>query len=461
MRSTECDESPPVSSAAPPVDAAAHAVSGAMEKRSSGLPESGPLSTEWPVSAKSVPGSTILDRWLTQRVLSAVRGLPIEIALWDGQVFAASDGPADTRVWIHSRPALMNLLLDPSLAFGDAYTRGEITVSGDLVRFFEKITAAARRVPRWLDNRMWRWWHWLNPNTQTAAKNHIHQHYDLGNEFYRLWLDEELAYTCAYFAEPTLDLAAAQRAKFDHVARKLRLKPGDRVVEAGCGWGGLALHLAREYGVSVLACNISHEQVEYARDRAVAAGLKGRVVVVEEDWRSITGQFDAFVSVGMLEHVGPESFRQLGDVIHRCLKPGGLGLLHTIGRNVARPVDRWTEKRIFPGGCPPSLRQMMNIFESHDFSVLDVENLRLHYARTLEFWRDNFESETDAVERMFDTCFVRMWRLYLNASIATFRSGGMQLFQIVFAHGQNNDVPWTRADLYQHVEKVSDHAGAI
>jgi cyclopropane-fatty-acyl-phospholipid synthase len=178
-------------------------------------------------------------------------------------------------------------------------------------------------------------------------------------------------------------------------------------------------------------------------------GLAGQVAIVEDDWRTIEGQYDAFVSVGMLEHVGPENFRELGNVIHRSLRPGGLGLIHTIGRNVAQPVDRWTEKRIFPGGCPPSLKQMMDIFEPRNFSVLDVENLRLHYVRTLECWRDNFEREVDAVERMFDSRFVRMWRLYLNASVTAFLTGSMQLFQVVFAHGANNDIPWTRADLYQ------------
>ncbi len=392
--------------------------------------------------------TTIIDRWLARRLLSAMRGLPVELALWDGEVYSASSEPARSRVSIHSRRTLLSLLADPSLGFGDGYSCGEITISGDLEAFCELMDLASRRVPSWFDNRAWRMWHWLTPNTATAAKNHIRQHYDLGNDFYKLWLDKEMAYTCAYFAKPTLELADAQRAKFDHVARKLRLKPGDRVVEAGCGWGGLALHLAREYGVSVMAYNISHEQVAFARRRARAAGLDRRVLFVEEDWRNIEGQFDAFVSVGMLEHVGPENFQRLGDVIHRSLKPNGMALVHTIGRNIAKPMDHWTEKRIFPGGCPPSLRQMMDLFETQDFSILDVENLRLHYAQTLEFWRDNFESNVDAVERMFDAQFVRMWRLYLNASIAAFRTGGMQLFQVVFAHGQNNAVPWTRADLY-------------
>ena len=192
----------------------------------------------------------------------------------------------------------------------------------------------------------------------------------------------------------------------------------------------------------------------FARERARAEGLGDRVEFIEDDWRSIEGKFDGFLSIGMLEHVGPENFRQLGEVISRCLKPSRLALLHTIGRNMAKPLNGWIEKRIFPGSCPPSLRQMMEIFELQDFSILDVENLRLHYARTLELWRENFESHAMEVERMFDANFVRMWRLYLNGSIASFRTGGLQLFQIVFAHGQNNALPWTRADLYKEPERV-------
>ncbi len=447
MSSTHLDQAPVQSSALSPHDGSRHHDSPAMAEQPLGQIASA-RSPEAPM-VSTTSRTTAMDRWLARRVLSFIKGLPIEVALWDGSVLSASNEPISNRVSIHSRPVLASLLYDPALSFGDAFTRGEITVSGDLVRFFELLGQAHRKTPRWLDNRMWRWWHWLSPNTRTAAKNHIHRHYDLGNDFYRLWLDQEMAYTCAYFSEPTLDLAGAQRAKFDHVAHKLRLKPGDRVVEAGCGWGGLALHLAREYGVSVTAYNISREQVAFARERAKSAGLEDRVVIVEDDWRSVDGQFDAFVSVGMLEHVGPENFRELGSVIHRSLKPRGLALLHTIGRNLATPVDRWTEKRIFPGGCPPSLRQMMDIFETHDFSILDVENLRQHYARTLECWRDNFEMQTATVERMFDANFVRMWRLYLSASIANFSTGWMQLFQVVFTHGQNNDVPWTRADLYE------------
>jgi cyclopropane-fatty-acyl-phospholipid synthase len=258
-----------------------------------------------------------------------------------------------------------------------------------------------------------------------------------------------MQYTCAYFPTPDLTLEQAQRAKMDHVCRKLQLKPGDRVVEAGCGWGGFALHMAQHYGVKVSSYNISHQQILYARERAKAAGLGGKVDYVEDDYRNITGEFDVFVSVGMLEHVGRDNYVAMGDVIHRCLAPHGRGLIHSIGRNKPERLNAWIEKRIFPGGYPPALSEMMDIFESHDFSVLDIENLRLHYARTLEHWIERFEQGADKIEKKYDSAFVRAWRLYLAGSIAGFTAGTMQLFQVLFTRGTNNDLPWSRAHLYR------------
>ncbi|MGH8326201.1 MAG: class I SAM-dependent methyltransferase, partial [Steroidobacteraceae bacterium] len=259
---------------------------------------------------------------------------------------------------------------------------------------------------------------------------------------------ETMAYTCAYFPTPTATLEEAQTAKMDHVCRKLRLRAGESVVEAGFGWGTLALHMAKRYGVKVRAFNISHEQVRFARERAQAEGLDRQVEYVEDDYRNITGRYDAFVSVGMLEHVGVDNYRALGGVARRALGSSGRGLIHSIGRNAPARVHPWIERRIFPGGYPPSLAQMMRIFEPWDFSILDVENLRLHYARTLTHWLGRFEANADRVRHMFDEKFVRMWRLYLAGSIAAFNTGTMQLFQVVFAPRENNDVPLTRAHLY-------------
>jgi cyclopropane-fatty-acyl-phospholipid synthase len=219
-------------------------------------------------------------------------------------------------------------------------------------------------------------------------------------------------------------------------------------VEAGCGWGGLARFMAQHYGVSVRAYNISREQIAFARNKAKEMGLADKVEYIEDDYRNIKGKYDVFVSVGMLEHVGTRNFKTLGDVINRCLRPDGRGLIHSIGRNQPGQMSSWTERRIFPGAYAPALSEMMDIFEHHDFSVWDVENLRLHYATTIEHWLERYEQHTDSVADMFDESFVRAWRLYLCGSIASFASGTLGLFQILFARGDNNDVPWSRAYMY-------------
>jgi cyclopropane-fatty-acyl-phospholipid synthase len=206
--------------------------------------------------------------------------------------------------------------------------------------------------------------------------------------------------------------------------------------------------MAREYGVQVHAWNISREQVRYATGRAREAGLGERVSYIEDDYRNMRGECDAFVSVGMLEHVGPENYGALGTVIDRCLAPQGLGLIHSIGRNRPEAMNGWIERRIFPGAQPPSLGEMAAIFEPAGFSVLDVENLRLHYAETLRHWLARYLVAADEVRAMRDAAFARAWRLYLCGSQAAFTTGCMQLFQVVFARGGNNEVPRTRRHLY-------------
>ncbi len=228
------------------------------------------------------------------------------------------------------------------------------------------------------------------------------------------------------------------------ICRKLWLKPGETVVEAGCGWGALALYMARNYGVTVKAYNVSREQIRTARERAKAEGLEARVEFIEDDYRTIRGQFDVFTSIGMLEHVGTNCYHQLGEVIHQCLRPAGRGIVHTIGRDYPGRLNEWIQRRIFPGAYAPSLREIMDVLEPRSFSVLDVENLRLHYALTLQHWCNRFEAAAPRVEEMFDAAFVRAWRLYLVGSVAAFRTGSLQLFQVVFARHGSNEIPWTR-----------------
>jgi len=372
----------------------------------------------------------------------------VDLALRDGAVVSVAAPVA--RVTFASRSTLLAILADPWLRFGDAYSEGSVTIDGDLVALLETVYRAGEtgRERASLRQRAAAALRRPHRNTLAGSRGNIHHHYDVGNEFYALWLGSTMAYTCAYYPTADATLDEAQVAKMDHVCRKLRLASGESVVEAGCGWGTLALHMARHYGVRVRAFNISHEQVAYARERAAREGLAGRVEYVEDDYRNISGRYDAFMSVGMLEHVGVKNYPALGRIARACLGSNGRGLIHSIGRNHPARLQPWIEKRIFPGAYAPSLGEMADIFEPVDLSVLDVENLRLHYARTLRHWLALYEAASERVRAMFDERFVRMWRLYLAGSAAAFTTGTLQLFQVLFAPADNNDVPWTRAHLY-------------
>lgn len=387
------------------------------------------------------------ERRLISWLLTRVGRPPLVVVLWDGTVIG-DPGSAIGRIILRNPRVLRRLIWNPDLAFGECYADGDLQVQGDLHAILAEMNRGLSRIRGMRPDRGLTKLLRRRSYSPDQSRSSVHHHYDLGNEFYQLWLDKQLVYTCAYYTSPDLSLEQAQTAKLDYICRKLRLKPGERVVETGCGWGALALHMARHYGVTVAAYNLSGEQIRYARDWARSEGLNDRVQFIEQDYRSVTGQFDVFVSVGMLEHVGLKNYRNLGHLISRILTPNGRGLIHTIGRNFPRLLDAWTERYIFPGAQPPSLREMMDIFEDAGFSVLDVENLRLHYAKTCADWLERFEQSSDQVTQMFDERFVRMWRLYLAASSATFETGDLQLFQVVFARDNCNSLPWTRADWY-------------
>jgi cyclopropane-fatty-acyl-phospholipid synthase len=399
---------------------------------------------------KSASRATGFDQWLVKKMLGAVGNPPISVVLWDGAEITTSSAPTVV-LTIHDRSALLYLLFDPEFYFGDLYSAGRVEVLGDFTEFLETVYLSIQKsASKSVWHRFMEWRHHPRANTLRGSRGNITHHYDLSNDFYKLWLDKEaMQYTCAYFPEESMSIEDAQVAKLHHICRKLQLKPGDTVAEAGCGWGGLARFMAKHYGVKVRAFNISHEQIVFARSKALEQGLADQVEYVEDDYRNIDGKYDVFVSVGMLEHVGQQHYKDLGEVIARVLKDDGRGLVHSIGRNSPGLMNAWIEKRIFPGAYPPSLKEMMDIFEPHDLSVLDVENLRLHYARTLEHWLERFEAHSDEIRYQFDEAFVRAWRLYLAGSIAAFNTGELQLFQIVFNRALSNDVPWSRAHLYQ------------
>ena len=386
--------------------------------------------------------------WAARKLLEAAGSPPLRIALWNGDSVGAPPAESVGTLHLRDREALLRFLFDPELEFGDLYVEGRLHIVGSLVKVLEALQHAPEQVgvawkllPRRLIERTLR-------NDQDASRQNIYRHYDLGNDFFELWLDERMLYTCAYFPTPQTSLEEAQLAKMDHVCRKLALRSGESVIEAGCGWGALALHMAEHYGVRVRAFNISHQQVLYAREQAEKRRLADRVEFIEADYRDIAGSCDAFVSVGMLEHVGPDHYAELGALIDRCLVPEGRGLIHTIGR--ARPgrFNRWFEQRVFPNAYPPTLREIMAVLEPYDFVPLDVENLRRHYSLTGHHWLRRFERNAPLIEERFDPAFTRKWRLYLACVESAFHVGTVQLFQVHFARSGNNAIPWTRESIY-------------
>ena len=388
------------------------------------------------------------DRYILSKIQARMRDAPVRIALWDGTTFYSIAAPPVATVRVGDRRTLWRIVRHQDVGLGDGFRDGGITVEGDLVGAVEAVFRVNRAV--WTAARRRRRL-WMRSNTRGRSASNVGHHYDLGNDFYRLWLDSRMVYTCAYYATPEMSLDEAQEAKLDLVCRKLRLQADERVVEAGSGWGALALHMARHYGVTVRSFNLSREQVAYAREWARKESLDDRVEFVEDDYRNVSGRYDAFVSVGMLEHVGPAHYEALGEVIDRSLPPDrGRGLLHFIGRDRPAALNPWIRKRVFPGAYPPTVSEVSEaILEPQDLSILDVENLRLHYARTCADWLARLEAAEEQVTRMTDAELYRTWRLYLAGSQAAFRTGWMQLFQIVFRRGGDNGLAWTRGDLYR------------
>lgn len=394
-------------------------------------------------------GFSLLDDLLIRGIVRITRNAPVKFVL-DRYGKAAGQPDSHLVIRVRDRATLFKLLLDPDTAFGDGFAGGRIRVEGDLVATLEATYRAIRTGPTkgWLASLISHWLDWVHPDSPIGSRRNIHHHYDLGTDFYRLWLDRDLVYTCAYFPEEVMSIEEAQAAKMEYVCRKLNLRAGESVVEAGCGWGALALHMARRHKVSVKAFNLSREQIKEARRRAAREGLTNQVEFIEDDYRNLSGKFDVFVSIGMLEHVGRSHYPDLGNVLHRSIGDGGRGLLHFIGRSHPYPLSNWIRKRIFPGAYVPTLSEAAAILERFDYSVLDVENLRWHYAKTLEHWLDRFEQNCSAARTGLDERFLRAWRLYLAGSLVAFRVGTLQLFQVLFAGRDCGRIPATRSHLY-------------
>jgi cyclopropane-fatty-acyl-phospholipid synthase len=365
------------------------------------------------------------------------------------QVFTGRDGPAIT-MRLHDGTMARELFLNPRLRLGEGYMDGRITFEGgtvyDALDFFAiNMEAAPRHVMTplyWGFGTLFRTFQQLNPVPQ--ARKHVAHHYDLSQELYELFLDRDRQYSCAYFARPGTDLETAQHDKKRHLAAKLLLKPGQRVLDIGSGWGGLALYLAEEHGVEATGLTLSSEQFGVAQRRAAAAGLADRVQFHLRDYREEQGRYDRIVSVGMFEHVGVPHYRRFFEKLRDLLADDGVAVLHSIGRSDGPgATNPWVRKYIFPGGYSPALSEVVPVIEKAGLWITDVEILRLHYAETLRAWRQRFQANRDKVRALYDERFCRMWEFYLAGSEVAFRRQGHMNFQIQLAK-QVDAVPLTR-----------------
>lgn len=392
---------------------------------------------------------TTLDR-IFQQLSHDLPEVPFRVRMWDGTEHRYGEGQEKFLLSINTAEALSDMLTRGSLGFGEAYMSGGLDIEGDfqsLIRFafhpvVQEMQLSARDKGRLLAHVV------KHRNSQKRSRENVRHHYDLGNDFYRLWLDESMTYSCAYWDDECETLDQAQRAKYDHICRKLHLHPGERLVDIGCGWGGMLAHAAAEYGVEGIGYTLSDEQYSYANQRLKDLGVYPRVRVELGDYRNITGTFDKFVSIGMFEHVGKEYYGTFFEKVHELLVDGGIGLLHTIGREKGDDTDPWIAKYIFPGGYLPTLAQIAQNMGERDLVISDVENLRLHYARTLDAWAAEFEAHVEEISERLGDSFVRMWRFYLNSSSAGFKWGDTRVFQIAFTNGLRSDLPMTRAYLH-------------
>ena len=416
-----------------------------------GVPGGGGEGTAGAHPDASRSGVNALDRWLARRIMQEAGNPPVSFALWDGQDVWSPGGDAAGRIVIRDRGALWTIVRSPELGFGDCYSAGRIEIEGDLIDVLYRAYRA------------------MDGKASSAFKKSILGRLPRGRQEHpgrvpqahppplrpRQRLSTASGSTSAWSTPAPTTRTARRRSsrprkrRCTTCAARCVSNPASgssKQAAAGVRW---RCTWARHYGVKVRAFNISHEQVAYARERAARSGLDSQVEFVEDDYRNISGKYDAFVSVGMLEHVGPDHYETLGEVIARSLEEDGLGIVHSVGRSRPSAVNAWLEQRIFPGSYPPSLREMMSIFEGNQFSIIDIENLRLHYAKTLMEWLARFDANVGTVRQWYDEAFVRAWRLYLGGCAAAFLSSSIQLFQVVFTHRCHNSIAHTREHLYR------------
>jgi cyclopropane-fatty-acyl-phospholipid synthase len=395
----------------------------------------------------------MLEKTLLDRFLQSFKKGTLTVHFWDGTTTTYGSGLPKATLTIKTHRVFRAMVRDVPLAVGEAYMDGTIDIE-PLDNFFQivninrasytnklvKLAIALRHTQR---------------NHKGAHKRQIQHHYDLGNDFYKMWLDNEtMAYTCAYYKTPQDSLEKAQVQKFEHVLRKLQIKPGQHLLDIGCGWGHLLVKAAKDYKATGLGVTLSAEQYAYATELAKQQGVDKQIKFELLDYQDLADrkpyQYDRVYSVGILEHVGRGNYDTYFDVVDKMLKPGGISFVHTISQEFPHRTDKWLDKYIFPGGYLPTVSQITERLPEHNFRLMDYENIRLHYAMTLDEWWRRYEKHSAQVIKMFDERFYRMWRFWLAASASGFRYGNISLSHFLFTKGLRNDLPLTRDYMYSN-----------
>ena len=371
------------------------------------------------------------------------------VKFWDGDEVKVGENEPLFKIILKKPIPKKDILTSTTLAFGEAYMNGDLEVEGDfslmlntVLKYKDKFTTDFKGLPKIFSNL----------TSTKKQKEEVTYHYDIGNDFYKLWLDDTLSYSCAYFKNENESLGEAQLNKIHHLLKKLNLREGITLLDIGCGWGALLIEAAKLYKIKGLGITLSEEQFKAFKERIEKENLQDYLQVKLMDYRELEKSgllFDRVVSVGMLEHVGRSNYDLFMKCVSKVLKKEGVFVLHYISGLYESEGDAWIKKYIFPGGVIPTLREIISLSADYRFYTVDVESLRMHYYKTLLKWADNFEKNTDKVREMFDEKFVRMWRMYLYSCAACFYTGVIDLHQIVFTKGVNNSLPLTREYLYK------------
>jgi cyclopropane-fatty-acyl-phospholipid synthase len=374
------------------------------------------------------------------------------------------EGDSQFNLIFKTEKAMRAILVNVDLGFGEAYMVGDIDIEGkltdlmtmvmttDLMSVFRKVVYHPTNMIKHIPSQARVFWQYLSQkHTYENDKRFISEPYDLGNEFYALWLDKEMQYTCGYFKTPQDSIDLAQDQKREQLCRKLLLKPGETLLDIGCGWGGMLIYAAQNYGISGVGVTLSKEQAEESNRRIKKAGLDDRIHVEHADYRDLEKQnrvFDKVVSVGCLEHIGKSNHDQFFSIAKQSLKPTGTFALHTIGKMKPGQGLAFGNKHVFPGVYTATLAEISLCLEKLNMRIHDVENMRLHYSYTAQRWLDAFEEHVDEIREMYDEQLVRIFRIYLSHGVAIMRYGTNELYQLIITPGINNERPLTRDYLY-------------